>query len=101
MERSHEIAQFVSDMMLSLCCASVTAYIASASHDPCVLQFVKGKWVMADSTYTGGYKDNKPFGPGEFVFKNGNVQDGEYLQKEPAEGEEDPEAPPLEPQWLG
>merc|ERR1712054_99017 len=64
-------------------------------------KFVKGKWVMADSTYTGGYKDNKPFGPGEFVFKNGNVQDGEYLQKEPAEGEEDPEAPPLEPAWVG
>ena len=29
---------------------------------PLSLQYVKGKWVMADSTYTGGYKDNKPFG---------------------------------------
>ena len=26
------------------------------------LQYVKGKWVMADATYTGGYKENKPFG---------------------------------------
>jgi len=25
-------------------------------------KFVKGKWVTADATYTGGYKDNKPFG---------------------------------------
>jgi hypothetical protein len=26
------------------------------------VQYVKGKWVMADATYTGGYKENKPFG---------------------------------------
>jgi len=25
-------------------------------------KFVKGKWAVADSTYTGGYKENKPFG---------------------------------------
>merc|ERR1712178_42591 len=63
-------------------------------------KFVKGKWVMADSTYTGGYKDNKPFGPGQFVFKNGNRQDGEYVQKEPVEGEEE-EGGPMDPQWQG
>merc|ERR1711912_216166 len=62
-------------------------------------KFVKGKWAMADSTYTGGFKDNKPFGPGEFVFNNGNRQGGNYVQKAPAEGDE--EAPPLEPQWIG
>ena len=58
---------------------------------------------MADSTYTGGYKDNKPFGPGEFVFKNGNRQDGEYAQKAPDEGAEEPEegAGPMNPQWVG
>jgi len=63
-------------------------------------KFVKGKWVMADSTYTGGYKDNKPFGPGEFVFKNGNRQDGEYVQPPPVEGDEEG-AGPLDPQWVG
>jgi len=64
-------------------------------------KFVKGKWAMADSTYTGGFKDNKPFGPGEFVFNNGNRQDGNYVQKAPTEGDEDAEAAPLEPQWMG
>merc|ERR1711959_527220 len=65
-------------------------------------KFVKGKWAVADSTYTGGYKDNKPFGPGQFVFKNGNRQEGEYVQQEPADGEEPEEgAGPLEPQWTG
>jgi len=65
-------------------------------------KFVKGKWAVADSTYTGGYKENKPFGPGEFVFKNGNRQEGEYVQQEPADGEEPEEgAGPLEPQWTG
>jgi len=55
---------------------------------------------MADATYTGGYKDNKPFGPGQFVFKNGNRQDGEYIQKAPVEGDEEPQEP-LDPQWTG
>jgi len=65
-------------------------------------KFVKGKWVMADSTYTGSYQDNKPFGPGQFVFKSGNRQEGEYVQKTLAEGEEPEEgAGPLEPQWQG
>merc|ERR1711871_1666983 len=63
-------------------------------------KFVKGKWVMADATYTGGYKDNKPFGPGQFVFKTGNRQNGEYVQKAPAEGDEEA-AGPLDPQWVG
>lgn len=56
---------------------------------------------MADATYTGGYKDNKPFGPGQFVFKNGNRQDGEYIQKAPVEGEEEENAGAIEPQWIG
>merc|ERR1712100_136546 len=63
-------------------------------------KFVKGKWVMADATYTGGYQDNKPIGPGQFTFTSGNRQDGEYVQKVPAEGEEPEEgAGPLDPQW--
>merc|ERR1712100_490914 len=61
-------------------------------------KYVKGKWVMSDATYTGGYKDNKPFGPGQFVFGNGNRQDGQYVAKE-ASGEE--EEGPLDPQWVG
>merc|ERR1712070_487490 len=66
-------------------------------------KFVKGKWVMVDSTYTGAFKDNKPHGPGSFLFKNsGNRQEGDYVIKAPAEGEEvDPDAPPLAPQWIG
>merc|ERR1711988_1125477 len=66
-------------------------------------KFVKGKWVMADAIYTGGYKDNKPFGPGQFTFKSGNRQDGEYAAKTYAEGEEPPEdgAGPVDPQWVG
>merc|ERR1712070_289602 len=63
-------------------------------------KFVKGKWMMADATYTGGYQDNKPFGPGQFVFKNGNRQDGDYVQKTPAGGEEEAEgAGSPDPQW--
>eukprot|EP00658_Telonema_sp_P-2_P060776 TRINITY_DN495_c0_g2_i1.p1 TRINITY_DN495_c0_g2~~TRINITY_DN495_c0_g2_i1.p1 ORF type:complete len:257 (+),score=78.99 TRINITY_DN495_c0_g2_i1:78-773(+) len=31
-------------------------------------QFVKGKWVMDDATYTGAYKDNKPHGPGPVSY---------------------------------
>merc|ERR1712028_71166 len=39
-------------------------------------EFVKGKWVMVDSTYTGAFKDNKPNGPGSFLFKHsGNRQE--------------------------
>lgn len=66
-------------------------------------KFVKGKWVMVDSTYTGAFKDNKPNGPGSFLFKHsGNRQEGEYLLKVPGDGEEvDPEAPPIQPQWVG
>merc|ERR1719316_2606460 len=65
-------------------------------------KFVKGKWVMADSTYTGGYKDNKPFGPGQFVFKSGNRQDGVYEQKAPSEEDaEDEAANSMDPQWVG
>merc|ERR1711977_633224 len=63
-------------------------------------KFVKGKWVMADSTYTGGFKDNAPFGPGQFLFNSGNRMDGEYVAKAPVEGEEE-EAGPADPQWVG
>lgn len=55
---------------------------------------------MADSTFTGGFKDNKPLGPGQFVFKNGNRQDGDYEQKAPPE-DADPEEAKPEPQWVG
>lgn len=64
-------------------------------------KFVKGKWVMADATFTGGFKDNKPFGPGQFVFKSGNRQDGEYEQKAPLEEADPDETAVLEPQWVG
>merc|ERR1711934_18966 len=66
-------------------------------------KFVKGKWVMPDSTYTGAFKDNKPNGPGQFQFKHsGNRQEGSYEPKVFADGEEpDPDAPPAEPQWKG
>ena len=45
--------------------------------------------------YEGGFANNKPKGDGKWVFKNGNVLDGTYEQKEipvpddyePAEGE--------------
>jgi len=40
-------------------------------------------------------------GPGQFVFKNGNRQDGEYIQKAPVEGEEEENAGAIEPQWIG
>merc|ERR1711966_375807 len=66
-------------------------------------QFVKGKWLMVDATYSGAFKNNKPNGPGQFTFKHsGNRQEGCYEIKTPADGEEvDPDAPPLEPQWKG
>lgn len=63
-------------------------------------KFVKGKWACADFTYTGGYQDNKPTGPGEFVFQNGNRQSGSYVLKAPVEGEEEG-AGPLVPEWTG
>ena len=43
--------------------------------------------------FEGGFEHNKPIGKGKWVFKNGNVQEGEYDQKlkVPEEGEEAPE----------
>lgn len=45
--------------------------------------------------YEGQFSNNKPNGKGRWIFKNGNVLDGEYEQKK-KEGEEEEEEPPPE-----
>merc|ERR1711935_750152 len=62
-----------------------------------------GEWRFGCKHGRGAFKDNKPNGPGSFLFKHsGNRQEGEYLLKVPGDGEEvDPEAPPIQPQWVG
>jgi len=40
--------------------------------------------------YVGSFENNKPKGDGKWVFKNGNVLEGEYEQK-PKQLEEDEE----------
>ena len=42
--------------------------------------------------YEGSFSNNKPNGKGRWVFKNGNVLDGDYEQKK-KEGEEEEEPP--------
>ena len=39
--------------------------------------------------YVGGFENNKPKGEGQWVFKNGNVLEGEYEQREKAAAEDE------------
>ena len=51
----------------------------------------EGRWIHKDGTsWHGKFKNNNPFGKGLFYFKNGNQQNGEYVEivKEDAEEED-------------
>lgn len=62
--------------------------------------FVSGEWLLEGAgVYKGGFANGKPAGPGSFFFSSGVAQSGEYVVKEPEEGEED--APPADPIWSG
>ncbi len=39
--------------------------------------------------YEGEFANNKPNGQGKWIFKNGNVLEGEYEQKKKEEGEDE------------
>eukprot|EP00002_Diphylleia_rotans_P000305 TRINITY_DN10162_c0_g1_i3.p1 TRINITY_DN10162_c0_g1~~TRINITY_DN10162_c0_g1_i3.p1 ORF type:complete len:547 (-),score=138.13 TRINITY_DN10162_c0_g1_i3:608-2248(-) len=43
-------------------------------------KFVSGDWLFADGCYSGTFTDGKPSGRGVYRYKNGNAQDGEYVQ---------------------
>ena len=56
-----------------------------------------GKWIYPNGTYyEGDFANNKPDGKGVWFFKNGNIMNGRYEQKEKEAGEGDEEEPVAE-----
>lgn len=52
-----------------------------------------GKWVLRGAgVYEGDFLLGRPFGKGTYRFTSGLEQQGEYIKKKPAEGEEEEEA---------
>ena len=44
-------------------------------------QLVKGQWLQPNGSYfDGSFDNNKPKGHGKWLFKNGNVVEGDYTQ---------------------
>lgn len=53
-----------------------------------------GRWIYPNGTYyEGNFANNKPDGKGTWYFKNGNVMNGSYTQKEKELGEDEVEEP--------
>ena len=69
-------------------------------------QITIGVWELKQyANYVGEFKLGRPYGPGKFVFENGIVQEGSYVEEKGEEDEPEPEdgEEPIPPRvaWRG
>ena len=67
-------------------------------------QITQGTWQLKKyANYIGNFKLGRPYGPGKFIFSNGIVQEGSYIEKKSEDDEPEDEENPRPPNvfWKG